>query len=49
MDLANERAHEAAELRAGDALANTTVSHVEVGPSAAEAGDVGGGFDGDGD
>jgi hypothetical protein len=49
MDLAIDRALEAAELRAGDALATTTVSLVEVEASAAEAGDVGGAFDGDGD
>jgi len=52
LDLAIERALEAAELRAGNALATTTVSIVEIEPSAAEAGDVGGGlvgggFDGD--
>lgn len=49
MDLAIERALEAAELRAGDALATTSVSLIEVEASAAEVGDVGGGFDGDGD
>jgi hypothetical protein len=47
MDLAIERALEAAELRAGDAL-STTACFV-AGPSAAEAGDIGGAFDGDGD
>lgn len=47
MDLAIERALEAAELRAGDALSATV--HVVAEPSAAEAGDVGGAFDGDGD
>jgi hypothetical protein len=48
MDLAIDRALEAAELRAGDALATTTECFVAE-PSAAEAGDIGGAFDGDGD
>jgi hypothetical protein len=46
--LAIQRALEAASLRAGDALGSTTASVVEEWePSAAEAGDIGGGIDGD--
>jgi hypothetical protein len=47
-DLAIERALEAASLRAGDALSGTSAVVVEEWePSAVEAGDVGGGADGD--
>ncbi len=47
-DLAIQRALEAANLRAGDSLGSSTASVVaECGPSAAEAGDVGGSVDGD--
>lgn len=48
MDLAIERALEAAELRAGDALGTSTFAAVSE-PTAAELGDVAGSFDGDGD
>lgn len=48
VDLAIQRALDAAELRAGDSLGGTTASTVDdLEPSAAEAGDVGGVFDGD--
>ncbi|MGX5695562.1 hypothetical protein ACWKWP_05125 [Agromyces soli] len=47
-DLAIERALEAASLRAGDSLGGTSAVVVEDWePSAAEAGDIGGGIDGD--
>ncbi|HEU4807136.1 MAG TPA: hypothetical protein VFT01_02655 [Homoserinimonas sp.] len=48
LDLAIQRALEAANLRAGDSLGASTASVVEDWePSAAEAGDIGAGFDGD--
>jgi len=48
-DLAIERALEAANLRAGDSLGTTVASVAkEREPTAAEAGDVAGAFDGDG-
>lgn len=48
LELAIERALEAANLRAGDSLGASTASVVDDWePSAAEAGDIGGGFDGD--
>lgn len=47
MDLAIERALEAAELRAGDALGTSTFAALSE-PTAAELGDAGS-FDGDGD
>lgn len=48
--LAIERALEAAELRAGDALGSSASIESVAEPSAAELGDVAGGaFDGDGD
>jgi hypothetical protein len=47
-DLAIERALEAASLRAGDSLGGTSAMVVEDWePSAVEAGEVGGGADGD--
>lgn len=46
-DLAIERALEAANLRAGDSLGTSTAVVAEPEPSAAEAGDIGAGFDGD--
>jgi hypothetical protein len=47
-DLAIERALEAANLRAGDSLGSSTASVFEEWePSAAEAGDIGAGIDGD--
>jgi hypothetical protein len=47
-DLAIERALEAANLRAGDALGATSASvSEEWEPSAAEAGDIAAGVDGD--
>lgn len=48
MDLAIERALEAAELRAGDALATSSLAAASE-PTAAEQGDVAGSFDADGD
>lgn len=48
LDLAIERALEAAKLRAGDALGTSTASVVDDWePSAVEVGDIGAGFDGD--
>ncbi|MGI9822204.1 hypothetical protein [Agromyces sp. Marseille-Q5079] len=48
VDLAIQRAMEAADLRAGDSLgASTAVVGAEHEPAAAEAGDVGGAIDGD--
>lgn len=48
LDLAIQRALEAAKLRAGDSLGATTASVAAPWePSAAEAGDIGAGFDGD--
>lgn len=48
IDSAIQRALEAASLRAGDSLGATTASVIEDWePSAAEAGDVGAGGDGD--
>lgn len=48
LDQAIERALEAAKLRAGDSLGTSTATIVEDWePSAAEAGDIGAGFDGD--
>jgi len=48
VDVAIERALEAAELRAGDALGTSTFAAVSE-PTAAELGDVAGSFDADGD
>ena len=48
IDLAIDRALEAAKLRAGDSLGTSTATVVEDWePTAAEAGDIGAGFDGD--
>lgn len=48
LDLAIQRALEAANLRAGDSLGTSTASVVDGWePTAAEAGDIGAGFDGD--
>lgn len=47
-DLAIDRALEAAKLRAGDSLGSSTaLVSEEWEPSAAEAGDIGAGIDGD--
>lgn len=47
-DLAIERALEAAQLRAGDSLGSTSATVVEEWePTAAEAGDIASGIDGD--
>lgn len=48
VDLAIERAMEAANLRAGGSLDTSTAeAAAQSEPSAAEAGDIGGGIDGD--
>lgn len=48
LDVALQRALEAAELRAGDALGTSSFAAVSE-PTAAELGDVASSFDGDGD